>query len=92
MTAGQIVLAVLIVAGLLAMVVWRQRTIAYAGNANRFLREVVEEVKKITWPGREELRKATMVILVFVLVVALVIGIMDLILQFLLVRLPGRLG
>lgn len=47
---------------------------------------------KITWPSQDELRRATIVILIFVIVVALIIGAMDLILQWLLVRLPSRLG
>src|SRR5438477_652391 len=38
-----------------------------------FMREVVSEVKKITWPGRDELRKWTVAILVFVALVAVVI-------------------
>jgi len=89
---GQIVLAVLILGLLAAMLVWRRQTIAFAGKSNQFLQDVVEEVKKITWPGKDELRRATMVILAFVLVVALIIGTMDLVLQALLVRLPGSLG
>jgi preprotein translocase subunit SecE len=57
-----------------------------------FLLDVRSEVKKITWPSREELRKATLVILGFVVLVALVIGAMDIILQWLLVRLPSRVS
>ena len=54
----------------------------------KFLVEAKGEVAKITWPSREDLRKATMVILVFVALVSAVIGAMDIVLQFILVKLP----
>ena len=55
-----------------------------------FLRhEVPAEVLKITWPTLAELRKATTVILVFVFAIGLAIGWFDLLLQYVLVVLPG---
>lgn len=39
--------------------------------------EVRVEMRRVTWPDREQLRNATAVILVFVLVLAFVIGAMD---------------
>ena len=42
-----------------------------------FLSEVVEQVKKVTWPDRAQLRESTGVIAVFVLTVALIIYGMD---------------
>lgn len=39
--------------------------------------EVVEELKKVTWPDWPQLKNATFVILVFVLIVALIIAVMD---------------
>lgn len=40
--------------------------------------EVVEELKKVTWPDWPQLKNATFVILVFVVIVAFIIWVMDL--------------
>ena len=50
-----------------------------------FLRDVRGEMRKVTWPTMEELRKATMVIIAFVAFLGFTIGVMDTILQFVLV-------
>lgn len=42
-----------------------------------FFREVNEQVRKVTWPDRDQLKQSTGVIVVFVLVVALIIFGMD---------------
>ncbi len=44
-----------------------------------FLSQVPAEMKRVTWPDLEQLRNATAVIVVFVLVVAGIIGFMDLV-------------
>jgi len=56
-----------------------------------FLRDVRAEIAKVTWPSREEIKKATTVIVIFVTALGLVIGLMDSILQFLLVRMVARI-
>jgi len=56
-----------------------------------FLRDVRTEIGKVTWPSKEEIRKATTVIVIFVTALGLLIGLMDAILQFLLVRMPARI-
>ena len=56
-----------------------------------FLRDVRTEIGKVTWPSRDEIRKATTVIVIFVTALGLLIGLMDAILQFLLVRMPARI-
>jgi preprotein translocase subunit SecE len=43
-----------------------------------FFTEVVDEMKKVTWPDWPQLKNATLVILVFVLIVAAIIWLMDL--------------
>jgi preprotein translocase subunit SecE len=53
---------------------WITRTV-------EFLRDVRAEVRKVTWPTWEELKKATTVIVIFVAVLGLVIGWMDWLLQ-----------
>jgi preprotein translocase subunit SecE len=50
-----------------------------------FLRDVRAEMRKVTWPTMDELRKATMVIIAFVAFLGFMIGVMDTILQFVLV-------
>ena len=43
-----------------------------------FVGEVMEELKKVTWPDFPQLKNATLVIIVFVIIVALIIWVMDL--------------
>jgi preprotein translocase subunit SecE len=47
-------------------------------RARDFVGEVVDELKKVTWPDFPQLRSATLVIIVFVIIVALIIWVMDL--------------
>ena len=55
-----------------------------------FLRDVRTEIGKVTWPSREEIRKATIVIVIFVTTLGLLIGLMDSILQLVLVRMVAQ--
>ena len=58
-----------------------------------FYHEVVQELKRVTWPDRAQVRQATIAIIIFVLFVGLVIYLMDLVLQGVLVRLiPSLFG
>jgi preprotein translocase subunit SecE len=50
---------------------------AAIGKVKDFAEGVQVEMKRVTWPDREQLRNATLVILVFVLILALIIGLMD---------------
>jgi len=56
-----------------------------------FLREVRAELRKVTWPTREELRKATIYIVIFVGILGVLIGVMDWLLQQILVTGVARL-
>ena len=51
-----------------------------------FYHEVVAEMKKVTWPDRGQTVDATWRIIVFVLLIGAVIGLMDIVLQLILVR------
>lgn len=42
-----------------------------------WVEEVQVEMRRVTWPDREQLRNATIVILIFVMILAIIIGIMD---------------
>ena len=57
----------------------------------RFYQDVLAEMKRVTWPDRKELQDATVRIIVFVLLLGAIIALMDIALQFVLVRLPQLL-
>ena len=42
-----------------------------------FIEDVQAEVKRVTWPDQVQVRNATAVILVFVFILAIIIGAMD---------------
>ena len=50
------------------------------------------ELKKVTWPTRDELSKATRMILILAVVLGLAIGWMDLLFNWILVTGVARLG
>ena len=60
------------------------RTVAY-------YRDVVAEMKKVTWPDKDQIRQMTIQITIFVLVIGAVIALMDVVLQAALIRLPTSL-
>jgi len=69
-------------------------TLRPAGRIARFiqfLREVRNELRKVTWPTYDELKKATTVIVIFVTVLGIAIGLMDSFFQFVFVKLVARL-
>ena len=84
---------VAVLAAAAALVVWREQAKILAADTVTFVRDVQGEVKKVTWPDRQQLKNATLVIIGFVLVMALVIGLMDIVLQAIFVNaLPRWLG
>ena len=56
-----------------------------------FYHDVLAEMKKVTWPDRPQLQSATVQIIIFVLILGALIGLVDVALQFALVRLPSML-
>jgi preprotein translocase subunit SecE len=46
-----------------------------------FAQDVQSEMKKVTWPTREELRGSTMVVIVTVIIMSVFIGVVDRILS-----------
>jgi preprotein translocase SecE subunit len=58
----------------------------------RFLVAVREELRKVTWPTRPELIKATRMIIVLSILLGLTIGLMDYLLQLILVEGIARLA
>ncbi len=51
-----------------------------------FYQEVVTEMRKVTWPDREQLKDTTIKIIIFVLFIAAILGLIDLALQLILVQ------
>lgn len=49
-----------------------------------FLKEVRLEVKKVNWLSRQEVLKLTIIVLIFALVVAVYLGALDFLFQFIL--------
>ena len=68
------------------------RLTGWLDRSRQFLVGVREEMKKVTWPTREELVKATRMIVMLSLVLGVVIGLMDYVLQLVLVEGVARLA
>jgi preprotein translocase subunit SecE len=64
---------------------------SFPARVVQFYHDVVTEMKKVTWPDRAQLQDATIKIIIFVLFLGAVIGLMDVGLQFILIRLPQLL-
>ncbi len=61
------------------------------GRFMQFLRDVRNELRKVTWPTFDELKKATTVIVIFVAILGIAIGLMDSFFQWMFVKLVARL-
>ncbi len=68
------------------------RLTGWVERTRQFLVGVREEMKKVTWPTREELVKATRMIVILSLVLGITIGLMDYLLQVILVEGVARLA
>jgi preprotein translocase subunit SecE len=81
-----IAIAVVALAAFAAVLIWRSQVRELARQTAVFVGEVNGEVRKVTWPDRQQLKNATGVIILFVVVVAILIGLMDIILQGIFVK------
>ena len=68
------------------------RVTGWVGQTRGFLVAVREEMRKVTWPTREELIKATRMIIVMAIALGIAIGLMDWVLQLILVEGVARLA
>ena len=68
------------------------RLTGWVGRTRDFLVAVREEMRKVTWPTRDELTKATRMIVVLSIVLGIIIGIMDWVLQLIFVDGVARLA
>ena len=55
----------------------------------KFLSEIVAEMKKVTWPTREELKESTKLVIIATFVVTLFVGLIDQLLSLIIRRLLG---
>ena len=63
-----------------------ERRESFPARVATFYQEVVTEMRKVTWPDREQLKDTTIKIIIFVLFLGAVIGVIDLVLQLVLVQ------
>jgi len=63
-----------------------ERRESFPARVATFYQEVVAEMRKVTWPDREQLKDTTIKIIIFVLFIGAVLGIIDVILQMVLVE------
>jgi preprotein translocase subunit SecE len=56
--------------------------VAIVQKTRDFTLEVVDELKKVTWPDWPQLKSATLVILVFIMIVSMIIFTMDAVVRF----------
>ena len=57
-----------------------------------FIEECWEELSKVTWPDQEQLKSATMVVIVFVILISAIIWIMDVVSRWLIGLIMGVFG
>ncbi|MCB5266707.1 MAG: preprotein translocase subunit SecE [Candidatus Cloacimonetes bacterium] len=46
-------------------------------NVNRFFREVRSEMKSVSWPGKDDLKEGTVVVIVMSAIVAIFLSMVD---------------
>jgi preprotein translocase subunit SecE len=59
---------------------------SFPARVVNFYHEVVTEMRKVTWPDREQLKDTTIKIIIFVLLIGAVLGLLDVVLQLILVQ------
>ena len=65
--------------------------VALAHRSASYVRDVRAEVRKVTWPTWSDLRRTTIVVVIFVVIIGLIIGLMDVISSKLLIDVLGSL-
>lgn len=51
---------------------------SFIDQGRDFVKDVMAETKRVSWPTRDELRESTMVVIVSVFCVSVVVGLIDL--------------
>lgn len=90
MDLSLIIAAALTLAVVAVLLIWREPVLAWTQRSTAFLREVRAEVRKVTWPGWDDLRRSTVVITIIVIIIGIVIGLMDWLFSMILIDFFGR--
>ena len=64
--------------------------VTVAQRTTSFVQQVRGEMHKVSWPTWEDLRRSTLVITVFVMIIGVIIGIMDSLFSLVLIKWMGR--
>ena len=65
--------------------------VAVVQRTNTFMQQVRGEIRKISWPTWDDLRRTTLVITVFVTILGVIIGVMDSLFSLILIKWFGQL-
>ena len=65
--------------------------VAVVQRTNTFMQQVRGEIRKISWPTWDDLRRSTLVITVFVAIIGVIIGVMDSVFSLILIKWFGQL-
>ena len=57
-----------------------------------FIEECWDELSKVTWPDQDQLKSATMVVIVFVILISAIIWLMDILSRWLIGLIMGVFG
>ena len=63
-----------------------ERRASLPARVANFYQEVVTEMRKVTWPDREQLKDTTIKIIIFVLFIGALLAIIDILLNLILVK------
>jgi preprotein translocase subunit SecE len=63
-----------------------ERRESFPARVVTFYQEVVTEMRKVTWPDREQLKDTTIKIIIFVLFIGALLAIIDILLNLILVK------
>ena len=61
----------------------QQKKQGFAAGPRRFARDVQGELKRVSWPNRDQLRQSTAVVLIIVLTLLAYVYVWDLVFQYL---------
>ena len=67
------------------------KVLALVQRTSTYIQDVRTEVRKVSWPTWDDLRKSTVMILIIILILGAIIGLMDLFFTKLLIDFLGRL-
>lgn len=61
-------------------------------DSRAFLEECWAELLKVTWPDKDQLQNATLVVIAFTVAISVVIWTMDVVIRFVLAQIMGIFG